>query len=167
MKSLRKKIKQALTAIWLPADVSMEWNKTCMRGGELECLLFIKSQKSEIDVEKISFALMAEENVEVEAGYQTGYDSESEKIVEIYVGSVTSTTTTFNEIFAVIDAIILEPNREYSWKANFVVPNYCKPTYHGVDAHHKWYLSTTITLSKRKLFGKKNFSYQWDELIVL
>jgi len=165
MKSLRKIINQAFV---LPADVSMEFDKTCQRGEQLDCQLTIKSQASAIDVENISIALMAEENVDVDAGIQSGYNLESSnEMVTIYVGTVTSEAITVNKIITVSNAINLEPNREYSWKANFVVPKNCNATYHGVDAHHTWYLSATITLANRNLFSKKNFSYKWDGLIVL
>jgi len=164
MKSLRKIISQAII---LPADVSMEFSRICQRGEQLECQLTLKSQESAIDVEKISVALMAEENVDVDAGYQSRYASEAgDEIVTIYVGTVTSSAITVNEIINVSNAINLEQNREYSWKANFVVPRNCNATYHGVHAHHIWYLSATITLAHRKLLSKKNFSYRWDGLIV-
>jgi hypothetical protein len=164
MKSLRKIISQALV---LPADVSMEFYKTCQRGEQLDCRLTIKSQESAIDVEKISVALMAEENVDVDAGYQSGYASEAGNVmVTIHVGTVTSEAITVNKIITVSNAINLEPNREYSWKANFVVPKNCNATYRGVHAHHIWYLIATITLANRKLLSKKNFSYKWDGLIV-
>lgn len=164
MKSLRKIISQAFV---LPADVSMEFNKTCQRGEQLDCQLTIKTRESAINVKKISVALIAEENVDVDAGDQSGYDSEvGDVMVTIHVGTVTSKAITVNEIITVSDAINLEPNREYSWRANFVVPKNCNATYHGIHAHHTWYLSTTITLANRKLLSKKNFSYKWDGLIV-
>ena len=164
MKSLIKIIRQALV---LPADVSLEFHKTCQRGEQLDCRLTIKSRESPIDIAKISITLMAEENVEVDAGYQSGYDSEADDVeVTIHVGTVTSEDITFKETIMVSNAIILEPNREYSWKANFVVPKNCNATYHGVNAHHIWSLSATITLANRKLLSKKNFSYTWDGPIV-
>jgi len=164
MKSLRKILSQAFV---LPADVSMEFNQTCQRGEQLDCRLTIKSWDSAIDVEKISVALMAEENVEVDAGYQSGRASEDDdSTVTIYVGTITSEDITVNEIITVSNAINLEPNREYSWKTKFLVPKNSNPTYHGVHAHHKWWLSATITLANRKLLSKKNFSYKWDGPIV-
>jgi hypothetical protein len=201
MKSLRKIISQALVlpakiisqALVLPADVSMEFSKACQRGEQLDCRLTIKSQESAIDIEKISVALMAEENVDVDAGYQSGYATIEKKsvyliaeenvdvdtgyqsgyasesgdvMVTIYVGTVTSKAITVNEFITVSNAINLEPNSEYSWMANFVVPKNCNATYGGVHAHHIWYLSATITLANRKFFSKKNFSYKWDGLIV-
>lgn len=145
----------------------MEFYKTCQRGEKLDCLLTIKSQEDAIEVEKISIALMAEENVEVDAGYQSGYASEAgDAMVTIHVGTVTSKAITVNEIITVSNAINLEPNKEYSWKANFVVPKNCSATYRGIHAHHTWYLSATIALANRKLLSKKNFSYKWDDLIV-
>ncbi len=201
MKSLRKIITQALLfpvdiigqALVLPADVSMEFYETCQRGEQLDCRLTIKSLGSAIDVEKISVALMAEENVDVDAGYQSGYASVEELsaalmaeenmgfdadyqsryssgngkvMVTIHVGTVTSTSITVNEIITVSNAVSLEANREYSWKASFVVPKNCNATYHGVHAHHIWYLSATITLANRKLLSKKNFPFKWDGPIV-
>lgn len=164
MKSLLKIISQALV---LPADVSMEFHKTCQRGEQLDCRLTMKSWESAIDVAKISITLMAEENVEVDAGQQSGRASEAgDVMVTIDVGTVTSKDITFTETITVSNAINLEPNREYSWKANFVVPKNCNATYHGVHAHHVWWLSATITLANRKLLSKKNFSYTWDGLIV-
>ena len=201
MKSLKEIIYQTLLssanvinqALVLPADVSMEFPKTCQRGEQLDCRLTIKSQESAIAIEKISVALMAEENVDVDAGsrsgyatiekkpvaliaeenmdlgtgYQSGYASESSnEMVTIYVGTVTSKVITVNDIINVSNAINLDPNREYSWEANFVVPKNCNATYIGVHAHHTWYLNATITLANRKLFYKKDFSYKWDELVV-
>jgi uncharacterized cupredoxin-like copper-binding protein len=202
MKSLKKIINQALElpaqvisqALVLPADVSMEFSKTCQRGEQLDCRLTIKSQESAIAVEKISVALVAEENVDVDAGYQSGYatvekksialmlgenvdidtdyqsgyDSESTDVmVTIYVGTVTNKTITVNETITVSNAISLDPNKEYSWAANFAVPKNCNATYLGVHANHIWYLSATITLANRKFLSKKNFSYKWDGLVVL
>jgi hypothetical protein len=164
MNSLIKIISQALV---LPADVSIEFCKTCQRGEQLECQLTLKSWGSAIDVEKISIALTAEENVDIDAGYQSGYDPKAgDEMVTIHVGTVTSKTVTVNEIITVSNAINLEPNTEHAWKANFVVPNSCNPTYRGIHAHHTWYLSATITLAHRKLLSRKNFSYRWDRPIV-
>lgn len=167
MKSLKKVVREAII---LPADVSLEFSSTCQRGEQLECRLTLKSQESVIEVKEISVALMAEENVEVDAGYQSGYASvgdEDEKVdVEIYVGTVTSSTITVNKIITVSDGINLDQNRDYSWKANFVVPRNSNPTYHSDLVHHKWYLCATITLAHRNFFQKKNFSYRSNELIV-
>jgi hypothetical protein len=137
------------------------------KGEQLDCRLTIKSQESAIDVEKISVALMAGENVDLDAGHQSGYASEAgDLMVTIRVGTVTSKAITVNETITVSYGINLEPNREYSWEANFAVPKNCNVTYRGVHAHHRWYLSATITLANRKLLSKKNFSYKWDGLIV-
>lgn len=164
MKSLKKIISEALV---LPADVSMEFNGTCQRGEQFECQLTLKSWGTAFDIEKISIALMAEENVKVDVGYQSGKASEAgDTEVTIYVGEVTNSTITVNEIITMEKAIKLEPSWEQSWKANFVVPKNSNATYQGVHAHHIWYLRSTITLAKRKLLSKKNFSYKWDGLIV-
>lgn len=201
MKSLKKIINQALEfsakvinqALVLPADVSMEFSKTCQRGEQLDCRLTIKSQESAIAIEKITVSLVAEENVDVDAGYQSGYatiekksialmadenmdidtnylsgyDSESSDVmVTIYIGAVTSKAITVNETITVSNATNLDPNKEYSWVANFAVPKNCNATYLGVHANHIWHLNATITLANKKTLSKKNFSYKWDGLVV-
>ena len=166
MKSLKTFISQAIE---LPANVDMAFDKTYQRGEKLECRLTLKLQESAIEVEQISVALNAEETVAIDtdAGRMPSHSSKGGSVTVQIGKSVTRTENTFNEEIVVSNAVNLEPNKEYSWMATFTVPKKYNPTYRGVHAHHVWWLSATITLAHRTLIGKKNFSYEWNELIVL